>query len=130
MLGDGALEAVQGLVDQSLLSVRETAAGRPLPDARDRPRVRPPAAGRRRRGRRGARRRAAPLGDRATPAHGARLPAASSSRRSTRSRAEEVNLADELRDAIADGDRGALVELLAALGCSGRSAASTPGWSR
>src|SRR6185437_8490185 len=30
--------------------------------------------------------------------------------------AEEVNLADELRAALADGDRGALVQLLAALG--------------
>jgi tetratricopeptide (TPR) repeat protein len=30
--------------------------------------------------------------------------------------AEEINLADELRDAIADGDLGPLVELLAALG--------------
>ena len=30
--------------------------------------------------------------------------------------AEEVNLADELPEALADGDRGALVELLAVLG--------------
>ena len=85
VLGDGALDAVQGLVDQSLLSVRDAARRRPLPDARDRPRVRPPAARRRRRGRRGARGQAG-VGDRATPAATApACSAATSSRRSTRS---------------------------------------------
>ena len=51
VLGADAVDAVQGLVGQSLLSVRETAAGRALPDAGDRARVRPDAARRRGRGR-------------------------------------------------------------------------------
>ena len=55
VLGDGALDAVQGLVDQSLLTFARPRR-RALPDARDRARVRPHAAGRRGRGRAGARR--------------------------------------------------------------------------
>ena len=58
-----ALDAVQGLVNQSLLSVREAHGRSSLPDARDGPRVRPDAARGRRGGRRGACRPAA-LGDR------------------------------------------------------------------
>ena len=41
VLGDGALDAVQGLVDQSLLERPRRGGRPPLPDARDRPRVRP-----------------------------------------------------------------------------------------
>ena len=48
--------------------------------------------------------------------HGARLPGRDQFAAVDALAAEEVNLADELRAAIADGDRGSLVQLLAALG--------------
>ena len=85
VLGDGALDAVQGLVDQSLLSVRERGGRRPLPDARDRPRVRPPAA---RAAPARTARRARPGGPgrpRTRTATAPACPTATSSRRSTRS---------------------------------------------
>ena len=66
VLGDGALEALQGLVDQSLLSVRETTAGlryRMLETVREFGRMQ---LADRRRGRRGPR-RPPPLGDRLRP---------------------------------------------------------------
>ena len=62
LLGCDALDLVQSLVDQSLLSVSRPRVGA-LPDAGDRPRVRPDAAGRRGGGRRRSR-RAAGLGRR------------------------------------------------------------------
>src|SRR5262249_25580892 len=112
-LGDGALEAVQGLVDQSLLSVRETPAGvryRMLETVREFGRLQ--------------------LGDELDDARAARRgwATAYARRHGTELQgreqlgaidaiaAEEVNLADELREAIADGDREAMVELLAPLG--------------
>ena len=57
------------------------------------------------------------LGDRATPAASTRgLSGRDQFAAIDALAAEETNLADELRGAIADGDRGALVQLLAALG--------------
>ena len=116
VLGDGALDAVQGLVDQSLLSVRETAAGvryRMLETVREFGRMQLGEAGE------DAEARAAPAGAGRPPTpapHGAGLSGASQFAAIDALAAEEINLADELRGAIADGDRGALVELLAALG--------------
>ena len=116
VLGSHAFDAVRGLVDQSLLSVRETPAGIALPDAGDGPRVRPDAARGGRRGRRAAR-RPAPAGPPATRrAHQAGITGRDQFAAIDALSAEETNLADELRGAIADGDRGSLVQLLAALG--------------
>ena len=48
--------------------------------------------------------------------HGARLTSTGQYAAMDAVAAEEINLADELRGAVADGDCGALVELLACLG--------------
>ena len=56
VLGHDALDEIQSLVDQSLLTVLDADGHGPLPDAGDGPRVRPDAAGRRRGGRRRPRR--------------------------------------------------------------------------
>ena len=115
VLGDGALDAVQGLVDQSLLSIRDAAGGlryRMLETVREFGRLQLEQAGE---------------GDEARAARRAWAIAYAGGRRDglfSRDQfatidalaAEEINLADELRDALAGGDRGALVELLAALG--------------
>ena len=114
VLGDGALDAVQGLVDQSLLSIRDAAGGvryRMLETVREFGGLQLEAAGE------GAEARAA----RRTwaTAYAGRHRAGLFDRDQFATidalAAEEINLADELRDALADGDRSALVELLAVL---------------
>ena len=87
----------------------------PLPDAGDGPRVRPDAArGRRRGGQRP--RRPARLGRRLRVRPSGGITGAGQFAAIDALSAEETNLADELRGAIADGDRDSLVQLLAALG--------------
>ena len=115
VLGADALPAVQGLVGQSLLSVREAGVGvryRMLETVREFGRMQLVDAGEDREARAALRRWAI---DYASD-HGARLASAGQFAAIDALGAEEVNLADELRGAIADGERGALVELLAALG--------------
>ncbi len=114
VLGDGALDAVQGLVDQSLLSVREPAAGvryRMLETVREFGRLQLAAAGDEADAR-AARRRWA-TGYAREHAAGAAGPGQFAAIDAIG--AEETNLAEELRETTADGDAGALVELLAAL---------------
>ena len=110
-----SLAAVQGLVDQSLLSVRETPADgryRMLETVREFGLLRLADAGEDA-GARAAQRRWAVAYARVHAARGlgreqfAAIDALG---------AEEINLADELRGAIADGDRCSLVALLTALG--------------
>jgi predicted ATPase len=111
----GAEDAVRGLVDQSLLSVRETPAGvrmRMLETVREFGRMRLAEAGEDTAARAALRHWATGYAraqqDRVTgPGQFAAIDALD---------AEETNLADELRAALADGDRAALVGLLAALG--------------
>jgi len=115
VLGDGAVDAVPGLVDQSLLSVREAPAGgryRMLETVREFGLLRLAEAGEEA-GARAAQRRWATAYARH---HGARVASREQFAGIDALAAEEVNLADELRAALADGDRGALVQLLAALG--------------
>jgi predicted ATPase/DNA-binding SARP family transcriptional activator len=114
VLGDGALDAVQALLDQSLLSVSETAGGvryRMLETVREYGRMQLATAGdaaeataARRRWATGYARGNAP-----------RLAGADQLTAIAAIDAEEVNLAEELRETLADGDRAALVELLAPL---------------
>ena len=114
VLGDGALDAVQGLVDQSLLSVRDAPGGvryRMLETVREFGALQLEEAGES--GEAHAARRAwatAYAGRHRDGLYGrgqfATIDAIAT---------EEINLADELRDALADGDRGAVVELLAVL---------------
>jgi predicted ATPase/DNA-binding SARP family transcriptional activator len=115
VLGRDAVDAVRGLADQSLLNVRETITGvryRMLETVREFGRIQLVRAG---------------DGDMARPAqrrwavgyasaYQARIEGPDQFAAIDALAAEEINLADELRDAIADGDRGALVQLLAALG--------------
>jgi predicted ATPase/DNA-binding SARP family transcriptional activator len=115
VLGDGAFDAVQGLVDQSLLSVREAAGGvryRMLETVREFGRLQLDAAGEAAEARAVRRTWATAYADRQRD----RLFGRSQFAAIDAIAAEEVNLADELRDALADGDRGGLVELLAVLG--------------
>ena len=115
MLGDDAVDAVQGLVDQSLLSVRETATGlryRMLETVREFGRMQLVDAGEDGEARDALRRWATAY----ARLHGARLPTAEQLAAIDALSAEEVNLADELRGAISGGDVAALVQLLAALG--------------
>jgi predicted ATPase/DNA-binding SARP family transcriptional activator len=115
MLGDDALDALQGLVDQSLLSVRETPAGlryRMLETVREFGRMQLAAAGEDTAARAARRRWATGYARR----HRDRLIGRDQFAAIDAVGAEEINLADELRDAIADGDLGPLVELIAALG--------------
>ncbi len=115
MLGDDSAEAVQGLVDQSLLSVGETPAGgryRMLETVREFGRMRLADAGEEAAALAAQRRWAAAYARQ----HGARLAGRDQFAAIDALGAEEVNLADELRGALADGDRGALVQLLSALG--------------
>jgi len=115
MLGDDALRAVQGLVDQSLLAVRETSTGvryRMLETVREFGSMQLVDTGedgvayakRRQWAVAYASRHAAPL---FTPDQFSAIDAVA---------AEEVNLTDELRDAISDSDAEAVTELLTALG--------------
>ena len=115
VLGTTAFDAVRGLVDQSLLSVREAPAGiryRMLETVREFGRMRLVAAGE------DASAVAAQRGWATgyAAAQLARITGAGQFAAIDALRAEETNLADELRGAIADGDRGSLVQLLAALG--------------
>ena len=115
VLGDDSVDAVQGLVGQSLLSVRETAAGlryRMLETVREFGRMQLVDAGEDVEARMAQRRWATAFARR----HGARLPSAEQLDAIDALGAEEINLSDELRAAIADGEAGALVQLLAALG--------------
>jgi predicted ATPase/tetratricopeptide (TPR) repeat protein len=115
VLGADAVDAVQGLVDQSLLSVRETRTGlryRMLETVREFGRMQLVDAGEDREARDALRRWATAY----ARLHGARLPSAEQLAAIDAMSAEEVNLADELRAAITGGDVASLVQLLAALG--------------
>jgi predicted ATPase/DNA-binding SARP family transcriptional activator len=115
VLGDDAVEAVQGLVDQSLLSVAETPAGgryRMLETVREFGQMRLADAGEDTAARAAQRRWAAAYASR----QGARIPSRDQFEAIDALGAEEVNLADELRGALADGDRCSLVQLLSTLG--------------
>ena len=115
VLGTGAFDAVRGLVDQSLLSVRETPAGiryRMLETVREFGRMQLADAGEDASAR--AAQRSWAVGY--ASAHQAGITGAGQFAAIDALSAEETNLADELRGAIADGDRGSLVQLLAALG--------------
>ena len=115
VLGDGALDAVQGLVDQSLLSVRGAAGGvryRMLETVREFGRLQLGGAGEDGEARAARRAWATAYADR----HRAGLSDRDQFATIDAIAVEEVNLADELRDALADGDRRALVELLSVLG--------------
>ena len=114
VLGGDALPAVQGLVGQSLLSVRETPLGvryRMLETVREFGRMQLASAGEDRDARAAVRRWAVAY----ARDHGARLTSADQFAAMDAVGAEEINLADELRGTLADGDHGALVELLACL---------------
>jgi predicted ATPase/DNA-binding SARP family transcriptional activator len=115
VLGSDALPAVQGLVGQSLLAVRETALGvryRMLETVREFGRMQLVDAGEDRDARAAVRRWAVAY----AREHGALLTGTGQYAAMDAVAAEEINLADELRSAIADGDHGGLVELLACLG--------------
>ena len=115
VLGASAFDAVRGLVDQSLLSVRETPAGvryRMLETVREFGRMQLAPAGEEASARAAQRRWAVGYAS----AHQAGITGAGQFAAIDALGAEETNLADELRGAIADGDRGSLVQLLAALG--------------
>jgi predicted ATPase/DNA-binding SARP family transcriptional activator len=115
VLGGDAVEAVRGLVDQSLLSVREHPAGgryRMLETVREFGLRRLAGAHEEAAARATQRRWAAAY----ACAHGAGLASRDQFAAVDALGAEEINLADELRGALADGDRCSLVQLLAALG--------------
>jgi predicted ATPase/DNA-binding SARP family transcriptional activator len=115
VLGPDAVGPVQGLVSQSLLSVRETEAGvryRMLETVREFGRMQLVDAGEDREAH-GALRRWAVAYARD---YGDRLTGADQFAAIDALAAEETNLADELRAAIGDGDRAALVQLLEPLG--------------
>ncbi len=115
VFGNDAVSAVQGLVGQSLLSVYETPLGvryRMLETVREFGRMQLVDAGEDRAARTALRRwEVGYAGD-----HGGRLSGPDQFAAIDALAAEETNLADELRAAIADGDRRTLVQLLAALG--------------
>jgi predicted ATPase/DNA-binding SARP family transcriptional activator len=115
VLGSSAIDAVRGLVDQSLLSVTEAPAGiryRMLETVREFGRMQLAAAGEDASAR--AAQRSWAVGY--ASARQAALTSAGQFAAVDALGAEETNLADELRGAIADGDRDSLVQLLAALG--------------
>jgi len=115
VLGADAIAPVQGLVSQSLLSVRESGAGvryRMLETVREFGRMQLVDAGEDREAH-GALRQWAVAYARD---HGDRLTRADQFAAIDALAAEENNLADELRAAIGDGDRAALVQLLEPLG--------------
>ncbi|MCL2584051.1 MAG: AAA family ATPase, partial [Streptosporangiales bacterium] len=116
LAADGtAVDAVRGLVDQSLLSVREDPAGiryRMLETVREFGVLRLAAAGEERAARGALRSWATGYAFE----HGGRLSGPGQFAAIDALAAEETNLADELRAALADGDRGALARLLAVLG--------------
>ena len=115
VIGSDAFAAVQGLVGQSLLSVSENLAGvryRMLETVREFGRMQLAAAGEDSEARTALRGWAVGL----VRAHSAGLTSARQFEAIDALGAEEINLADELRSAIATGDGGAAVHLLAALG--------------
>jgi predicted ATPase len=115
MLGDGAMEAVQGLVDQSLLSIRDAAGGlryRMLETVREFGRMQLVDAGDVDDAR--AARRAWAITY--ASSHGDGMMGAGQFVAIDAIAAEEVNLADELRDAIGRGDNDTAIVMLAALG--------------
>jgi len=115
VLGPDAVDAVRGLADQSLLNVRETLTGvryRMLETVREFGRIQLVRAGDDALARAAQRQWAVGYAS----AYGAGVEGPGQFAAIDALAAEEVNLADELRDAIADGDRGTLVQLLAALG--------------
>ena len=131
VLGDDALDAVQGLVDQSLLSVRETPAGlryRMLETVREFGRMQLVDAGEDAE----ARAARAPLGDRATPAAtaprliGARPVRGDRRRRASRRSTSPTSCAT--RSPTATAARWS--SCWPRSGCCGRCAASTRGCSR
>jgi predicted ATPase/DNA-binding SARP family transcriptional activator len=115
VLAGNAVETVRGLVDQSLLSVRETPAGvryRMLETVREFGRLQLTNAGEYALARAAQRRWATGY----VRVHQEGMMGAGQFAAVDALGAEETNLADELRAALADGDRGALVQLLAGLG--------------
>src|SRR6202042_3718023 len=115
VLGPTAFDAVRGLVDQSLLSVTEATAGiryRMLETVREFGRIQLAAAGEDAPAR--AAQRSWAVGY--ASAHQAAITSDGQFAAIDALSAEETNLADELRGAIADGDRDSLMRLLAPLG--------------
>jgi predicted ATPase len=115
VLGPSAFDAVRGLVDQSLLNVREAPAGvryRMLETVREFGRLQLAAVGEDTAARAAQRRWAVGY----ALARLAGITGASQFAAIDALGAEETNLADELRGVLADGDRESLVQLLAALG--------------
>ena len=115
VLGASALDAVRSLVDQSLLGVREVRAGvryRMLETVREFGRMQLAQAGEDASAREAQRAWAVGYAS----AHQAGITGAGQFAAIDALSAEETNLADELRGAIAEGDRDSLVQLLAALG--------------
>ncbi|HXZ63799.1 MAG TPA: BTAD domain-containing putative transcriptional regulator, partial [Streptosporangiaceae bacterium] len=115
VLGADAVASVQGLVGQSLLSVRESDAGlryRMLETVREFGRMQLVDAGEDQAARTALRRWAVGY----AVDHGGRLTGPDQFAAIDALAAEETNLADELRAAVADVDRATLVRLLAALG--------------
>ena len=115
VLGAAAVPAVQGLVGQSLLAVRESALGvryRMLETVREFGRMQLTDAGEDGAGRAALRRWAVGY----ARAQNARLTTAEQFAAVDALAEEDTNLADELRSAIADGDPATVVELMAALG--------------
>ncbi|HXW87325.1 MAG TPA: BTAD domain-containing putative transcriptional regulator [Streptosporangiaceae bacterium] len=115
VLGADAVAPVQGLVGQSLLSVRESDAGvryRMLETVREFGRMQLVDAGEDQAARTALRRWAVGY----AVDHGGRLTGPDQFAAIDALAAEETNLADELRAAVADVDRATLVRLLAPLG--------------
>ena len=115
VLGTSAFDVVRGLVDQSLLSVRETPAGvryRMLETVREFGRIQLVPAGEDASARAAQRSWAVAYAS----AHRAGVTGTGQFAAIDALSTEETNLADELRGAIADEDRASVVQLLAALG--------------
>ena len=115
VLGPAAVDAVHGLVDQSLLGVRETPAGvryRMLETVREFGRLRLADVGEQDEARLVQRRWAAGYAS----AQRSGLSGVGQFAAVDALGAEETNLADELRGAVADGDRDSLVRILGPLG--------------
>ncbi|GAA0946889.1 ATP-binding protein [Actinocorallia libanotica] len=115
VLGDGALGDIEELVEQSLLTVAETAGDvryRMLETVREFGRMRLEAAGETAEARAAVRAWAVGHADR----HGTRLYSPEQVDAMDRLRLEETNLADVLRELLAEPDPEAVVVLFAALG--------------
>ncbi|HVX46321.1 MAG TPA: BTAD domain-containing putative transcriptional regulator [Mycobacteriales bacterium] len=115
VLGDGALDTVPGLVDQSLLALHDTAGGgryRMLETVREFGRMHLVRASEEADARAARRRWALAFVRR----YGCQLMSPEQFTAIDELSVEEINLADELRESIAERDRESLVELLAGLG--------------